>query len=133
MNTLTARCKYTFECCNLSLFFNKNDVYHYFNNYLFYKIDLACLSYSYLHLFILVLTIHQHSLRRKKAITTNTTTATVEQMQTTDPSIENPCALCFSEEKRLTCIPSGHLAHLCSIQTFFSIMLDKPSRAEYVE
>ncbi len=30
------------------------------------------------------------------------------QRPTDDPSPSNPCVLCFTEEKRLACIPCGH-------------------------
>ncbi|CAF3452021.1 unnamed protein product [Rotaria sp. Silwood1] len=39
-----------------------------------------------------------------------TTSVTSEQNQTSDSSPANPCVLCLTEEKRLACIPCGHLA-----------------------
>ena len=35
---------------------------------------------------------------------------TIPQNQTENSSLSNPCALCLTEEKRLACLPCGHLA-----------------------
>ncbi len=43
-------------------------------------------------------------------ITKPTTSSASEQNQTNDSSPTNPCVLCLTEEKRLACIPCGHLA-----------------------
>ncbi|CAF1118142.1 unnamed protein product [Rotaria sordida] len=43
-------------------------------------------------------------------VTKPTTSITSSQNQTSDSSPANPCVLCLTEEKRLACIPCGHLA-----------------------
>ncbi len=46
---------------------------------------------------------------------TTTTTMTKEQLNVTEPtstktsSASNPCVICYQDEKRLACIPCGHL------------------------
>ncbi|CAF1002385.1 unnamed protein product [Rotaria sordida] len=40
----------------------------------------------------------------------NPTITSAEPMQTNTTTLTNPCAICMSEEKRLACIPCGHLA-----------------------
>ena len=40
----------------------------------------------------------------------STAVDTTLQNQTNDSSPSNPCVLCLTEEKRLACIPCGHLA-----------------------
>ncbi|CAF4887620.1 unnamed protein product [Rotaria sp. Silwood1] len=44
------------------------------------------------------------------ATKSNPTITSSEAMQTTANTLTHPCALCMSEEKRLACIPCGHLA-----------------------
>jgi len=41
---------------------------------------------------------------------TSSSTENTAQNQTDEASPSNPCVLCLSEEKRLACIPCGHLA-----------------------
>jgi hypothetical protein len=43
-------------------------------------------------------------------VTKPITSSASEQNQTNDSSPVNPCVLCLMEEKRLACIPCGHLA-----------------------
>jgi hypothetical protein len=39
-----------------------------------------------------------------------TTSTTPDQNQSDDSNPSNPCVLCLTEEKRVACIPCGHLA-----------------------
>ena len=39
-----------------------------------------------------------------------TISASNDHDQSTNAAVSNPCVLCFTEEKRLACIPCGHLA-----------------------
>jgi len=41
---------------------------------------------------------------------TQTTSTTQDQEQSANGTLSNPCVLCLTEEKRLACIPCGHLA-----------------------
>jgi hypothetical protein len=43
-------------------------------------------------------------------VTKPTISDTNDQKQMSDSSPTNPCVLCLTEEKRLACIPCGHLA-----------------------
>jgi len=45
-----------------------------------------------------------------EAKTVKQITSTADQDQSTSTAPSNPCAVCFTEEKRLACIPCGHLA-----------------------
>lgn len=59
-------------------------------------------------------------------VTTENQTSTLEPMivennipkedTKTDTVVENPCVLCWKEEKRLACIPCGHLVACLSCQ-----------------
>ena len=42
--------------------------------------------------------------------TTKQTTATTQDQEQSAATPSNPCVLCLTEEKRLACIPCGHLA-----------------------
>src|SRR5437762_3460093 len=42
--------------------------------------------------------------------TTKQTTATTQDQEQSTAAPSNPCVLCLTEEKRLACIPCGHLA-----------------------
>ena len=48
----------------------------------------------------------QEAINVPKPAPTNTT----ERKQAVDNTLANPCAICMAEEKRLACMPCGHLA-----------------------